>query len=272
MRYLDLTLPSPAENLALDEALLDEAEAADAPLETLRFWEAAKPAVVLGRSSRVAVEVRGETCREEGVPVLRRVSGGAAIVAGPGCLMYSLVLSLRLRPHLRNIDRAHAHVLDTIVAALAEAVPEIARRGTSDLAIGDLKFSGNSVRCRRDSLLYHGTLLYDFPLDQIERFLAMPPRQPDYRQKRAHEAFVTNLPLSAEAIRDALRSAWHAPEPCANGRKSAPRGSSRKSTRSGSGTNSCECERDAIKWRLCQFVFPVRGRSTSLPGACWRRR
>ena len=44
-------------------------------------------------------------------------------------------------------------------------------QGTSDLAIGDLKFSGNSARCRRRWLLYHGTLLYDFPLSLVAQCL-----------------------------------------------------------------------------------------------------
>ena len=44
---MDLTLPSPAENLALDEALLEEAEATGRPTETLRFWEPARPMVVV---------------------------------------------------------------------------------------------------------------------------------------------------------------------------------------------------------------------------------
>ena len=87
-----------AENLALDEALLEEAEAAAQPVETLRLWEARQHAVVIGRSSRMAAEVRGDVCRELNVPVLRRISGGAAVVVGPGCLMYAVVLSLRLRP------------------------------------------------------------------------------------------------------------------------------------------------------------------------------
>ena len=46
----------------------------------------------------------------------------------------------------------------------------------SDLVLGDLKFSGNSARCRRRWLLYHGTLLYDFPLALVARCLKMPPR------------------------------------------------------------------------------------------------
>ena len=214
MRYLDLTLPTLAENLALDDALLEEAEMAVQPVETLRLWEARQYAVVVGRSSRLAVEVRGEACRELNVPVLRRISGGAAVVVGPGCLMYALVLSLRLRPRLRAIDQAHADVLGTIAAALRATVPGLRCRGTCDLAMGAKKVSGNSVRVKREHLLYHGTLLYDFPLEMIGRCLAMPPRQPDYRQARLHDAFVANLPLDTATLRSALRTAWGAFEDC----------------------------------------------------------
>ena len=48
MKLLDLTLDSPAENLALDEALLEQAEA-DGPQEVLRLWEPESPLVVMGR-------------------------------------------------------------------------------------------------------------------------------------------------------------------------------------------------------------------------------
>jgi lipoate-protein ligase A len=216
MRYLDLTLPELAENLALDEALLEEAESTSHPMETLRFWEARQYAVIVGRSSRMAAEVRSEVCRELKVPVMRRISGGAAVVVGPGCLMYAVVLSLRLRPQLRSIDRAHAHVLGTIAAALLPSVPDLTHRGICDLSIGEQKVSGNSVRCKREHLLYHGTLLYDFPLEMIGRYLAMPPRQPDYRQARPHRDFVANLPLDADMLRSALQTAWAASEPCSD--------------------------------------------------------
>ena len=147
MQHLDLTLPTAAENLALDEALLEEAEAADRPVETLRLWEPRQPLVVVGRSSRPDVEVRLDVCRELDIPVLRRISGGATVVSGPGCLMYGLVLSYRLRPELRVVTAAHRWVLGTLAAALAAHVPGVQCQGTSDLALGELKFSGNSAEC-----------------------------------------------------------------------------------------------------------------------------
>ena len=128
--------------------------------------------------------------------------------------MYALVLSYRLRPRLRVLSQAHRYVLDTLAAALEPLAPGVQCRGTSDLALGAQKFSGNSARCRRDHFLYHGTLLYDFPLELIDRCLAMPPRMPDYRAGRPHGGFVANLPLPVETIRQVLVAAWDARKPC----------------------------------------------------------
>ncbi len=222
MRFVDVTLESAAENVALDEALLDVAEHAAAEAEPvagqaepvhewLRIWEPASPVVVVGRSSSVAGEVDFPACQADGVPVLRRSSGGATIVAAPGCLMYAVVLSNQLRPQLAAIDQAHELVLGRIAGALAAAVPELSRAGVSDLAIDGRKVSGNSLRCRRTHLLYHGTLLYDMDLSLVSRYLRMPARQPDYRDGRAHDEFLTNMPIERSQILGNIHKAWGHP-------------------------------------------------------------
>ena len=213
MLLLDLTLPSAAENVALDEALLDAAEAGELADEVLRLWESPAPAVILGRSSVAALEANVAACHAERVPVLRRSSGGAAIVAGPGCLMYAVVLRYAGREHLRLLDEAHRHVLTAVASALRTLVGDIRQLGTSDLAVGRRKFSGNSVRCKRDHLLYHGTLLYDFNLSLIERLLPDPPRQPDYRLGRPHREFLANVGIPASALRRVLTAQFAATEP-----------------------------------------------------------
>ena len=79
LQLIDLSLESPEENLALDEALLLEAEAAAAKgreLGYLRFWESSRPFVVLGVSSALKEDADVERCRKDGIPILRRASGG----------------------------------------------------------------------------------------------------------------------------------------------------------------------------------------------------
>ncbi len=213
MLLLEQTCESPEENLALDEALLEQAESGGQPLELLRLWEPSAPMVVLGRSGRVDVEVNREACHRHQIPILRRTSGGGTVVAGPGCLMYALVLSYELRPALRAIDLAHRLVMETNREAIASLVPDVRFDGTCDLSLAGRKFSGNSVRCRREHLLYHGTLLYSFPLELISECLRHPPREPEYRSGRNHCDFVTNLPTDVTALRAALRRVWQADEP-----------------------------------------------------------
>jgi lipoate-protein ligase A len=214
MLLLDLSLPTAAENLALDEALIDAVDDdPDAP-ELLRLWESPQYAVILGRSCRAADEVDLRECAREEIPVLRRTSGGGTVVIGPGCLMYSLRLSYARRPHLRLLDQAHHEVLSTTAGALNRLAADLTvePRGTSDLAVGSRKISGNSLRCKRNFLLYHGTLLYDFDLARVSRWLKPPPREPDYREHRPHREFVTNLSIPAQQLRTALITAWQADE------------------------------------------------------------
>jgi lipoate-protein ligase A len=42
-------------------------------------------------------------------------------------------------------------------------------------------------------LLHHGTILYDFDIAAASRFLAMPSRQPAYREGRSHADFLINV-------------------------------------------------------------------------------
>ncbi len=210
MKLLDLTLDSPAENLALDEALLEQAEAGQSDDDVLRLWESQQRAVIIGRSSRIQDEVDLAACSQESIPVLRRCSGGTSVVIGPGCLMYAVVLRYERHPGLRMVDVAHRYVLEKVADAVKQFEPAAMFQGTSDLTLRDRKFSGNSLRCKRDHLLYHGTLLCDFPLDLIGRWLKAPPRQPDYRQQRSHIDFITNLGLDPRQLRNALAEQWQA--------------------------------------------------------------
>ncbi len=219
MQHLQLTLDTPAENLALDEALLDAAEADEIAGGILRLWESSTYCVVLGRSSVAEVEVDLEACRADRVPVLRRSSGGGTIVAGPGCLMYALVFNFRDHQQLQAIDQAHRFVLGQLSQMLSTNDTPVAPHGTSDLAIRPTatgpwqKFSGNAMRMKRNHILYHGTLLYNFDLECLPRWLAIPTRTPDYRDERQHAEFVTNLDVAREALVEKLLKGWRATEP-----------------------------------------------------------
>jgi lipoate---protein ligase len=212
MKRLDLSLADPAADLALDEALLESAERGDGG-EVLRLWAFDRPAVIIGRGSRLDGEANTAYCRDRAIPILRRCSGGAAIVGGPGCLMYSVVLNLERRPELRQIDRVHQVVMSRLLQAVQQQQPDAQWQGTCDLTVQGRKFSGNSLRIARHHLLYHGTILHSADLEQIHHCLATPPRQPEYRCDRSHVDFITNVAVAPTRLSDDLATAFEANTP-----------------------------------------------------------
>jgi lipoate-protein ligase A len=206
MRLLDLTLPTVAENLALDEALLVAAEAAGGGA-VLRFWENRAVAVVVGAGGSVVQDVNMAACEADSVPIVRRASGGGTVLVGPGCLCFSLVLGYDQAPGLQDIRLANRYVLDRVRSALP--IPATIE-GTSDLAVAGVKFSGNAQQRKRTHFLHHGTLLYDFDLALLTRYLHLPERQPEYRQNRPHAEFVSNVSLPAAELKRRLIDAWGA--------------------------------------------------------------
>jgi lipoate-protein ligase A len=210
MRYLGLTLPTPAENLALDEALLLAAEAGGD--EILRVWEWPQLAVVLGSGCKIADDVDTQACAKDGVPILRRSSGGGTVLLGRGCLLFSLVLDSEKALPLRDLRRSYAYILSRVTRALLPEAAGAEVCGVSDLAIGGRKFSGNAQQRKQRFILHHGSLLYAFDTAVLARYLLPPPRQPEYRAGRPHTEFLINLPLTAEEMTSRLRQAWEADE------------------------------------------------------------
>jgi len=209
MKLLDLTTGEATLEIALDEALLESAENGDCDEEVLRVWQPKSPIVVLGRSSPIDKEVNRAACETLGVEIVRRCSGGATILASPGCLMYAVLLSYQRRPKLKMIDHAHRFVMSKIRDAVAACGVETEIRGICDLAIGDRKVSGNALRCRRSWFIYHGTLICQpMDLSLVMRCLGNPQRQPAYRKNRTHTEFLTRLPIEPKRLSQALQHEW----------------------------------------------------------------
>jgi len=214
--FLEAQVEGVAANLALDEALLEEAHEGVIEAPIVRTWMATQPVVVVGSSSRIDQEVDRAACAERGVSIVRRPSGGATVVLGPGCLMWTVVAPYPLG--VPALEQVHAGMLEPLCAAVAAVLArpaiEVARYGTSDIVLvsaGEArKISGNALRVRRHGVLYHGTLLDDFDIDLVGSILKHPPREPVYRAGRPHAAFLANLHLGRPRLEEAVRRAFAA--------------------------------------------------------------
>lgn len=184
--------------------------------EVLWFWESQKHFVVVGYSQQVLREVDVDACRSLGFPVLRRSSGGGAVLQGPGCLNYGVALRAHHDGPLGTIPGANREILSRVASAIAPMMTgEIRIEGHTDLTAPSAdgprrKFSGNAQRRKRNSLLFHGTFLLNLDLDLVSRTLRPPSLAPDYRAGRDHGSFIQNLPLDPHQVRVSLRDAWEA--------------------------------------------------------------
>jgi lipoate-protein ligase A len=108
---------SPSLHMALDDVLTHEVGSGRrAP--TLRIWEWAAPAVVIGRFQSLRNEVDGEAARRHGIEVVRRVSGGGAMFIEPGnTITYSIYAPKSLVKDL-SFQEAYAFLDEWVLQAL----------------------------------------------------------------------------------------------------------------------------------------------------------
>ncbi len=221
MKFFDSTFPTPAENLACDEALLDWREQ-NGGEEILRFWESPETFVVVGYANKIVAEVDVAHCEAGKIPIFRRCSGGGTVLQGIGCLNYALILRIAGNASLAGISGANKYIMERNREAIKSILGEswsVKVQGHTDLAAQQTpstvfkKFSGNSQRRHKNYLLFHGTFLLNFNLAFVSEFLKFPSRQPDYRESRNHTDFLMNLNLSAAAVKTAMKKIWNADQP-----------------------------------------------------------
>ena len=210
---LDVTMPEPAENLAFDEVLFDLCEE-DCLKGVLRFWEPRRPFVVIGYANDPETEVHMQRCRHEGIPVLRRCTGGGTVVQGPGCLNFTLILPLTYDRACAGITSTNTLCMERLAHALRPMLPgsTISVGGDADLTVDGRKVAGSAQRRGARSLLLHGVVLLSLRLNILEELLPMPSRTPAYRARRSHRDFVRNLNLTPDLVRTAVAAEWNATE------------------------------------------------------------
>lgn len=207
--FKDISFTDPSENILYDDVLLAMAEEGLLG-NTLRIWESPIYFVVLGRTGKIEEDLDLETLRKDAVPVLRRSSGGGTVLQGVGCLNFSFILSKDNNGDLVDLRRSYHFILEGVLALLKNLGISAVFRPISDLALADSekKFSGNAQRRGRKFILHHGTILYDFNLALISRYLTIPSNIPEYRRGRSHGDFVTNVSVSRKDLLTMFQSAY----------------------------------------------------------------
>lgn len=147
--------------------------------------------VVIGKGSDPSLELHEETIRLDGVPVLRRSTGGCAVVLAPNMLVASLVLCATEQANSSDYFRAFNGV--TIRSLESLGISDLVHAGISDIARKGRKIAGSAIYRNRRLVFYHAVINLAGGTSLMERYLKHPPRTPEYRANRTHEEFVTSL-------------------------------------------------------------------------------
>ena len=148
-------------------------------------------AVVLGQSNTIEKSVHVQRCAENNVDVMKRPSGGEAVLITPNTMIISFCI---LDSKLPRSSEIFNFALGCILSALASnGVKNAEYRGISDIAIDGKKILGCAIYRRPGMVLYHGVLNVSESPQNIGYYLLHPTKEPDYRVNRDHESFVTSL-------------------------------------------------------------------------------
>ena len=159
-RLIHAAPQAPLLHMALDEALLAEVAEGRRP-PTLRLWEWAAPAVVIGRFQSLRNEVDGEAARRHGIEVVRRISGGGAMFIEPGnTITYSIYAPLSMVEGL-SFQESYALMDSWVLEALRELGIEAWYQPLNDIASAAGKIGGAAQTRRGGALLHHVTMAYD---------------------------------------------------------------------------------------------------------------
>ncbi len=151
---------SPSLHMALDDVLTHEVGAGHRK-PTLRIWEWASPAVVIGRFQSLRNEVDAEAAQRHGIEVVRRISGGGAMFIEPGnTITYSICAPLSLIKGL-SFQQAYAFMDAWVIEALGELGIKAWYQPLNDITSEGGKIAGAAQAHRGGAVLHHVTMAYD---------------------------------------------------------------------------------------------------------------
>ncbi|MEO6984896.1 MAG: biotin/lipoate A/B protein ligase family protein [Paralcaligenes sp.] len=160
----------PLQHMALDQVLLDEV-AAGRRAPTLRVWEWASPAVVIGIFQSLKNEVDTEAAQKYKIEVVRRISGGGAMFIEPGnTITYSIYAPLSLVAGM-NFREAYAFMDAWVLEALDDVGIKAWYQPLNDITSAAGKIGGAAQARRGGAVLHHVTMAYDIDTTKMLQIL-----------------------------------------------------------------------------------------------------
>ncbi len=194
---------SGAENMAIDEAILIAGGEGKVP-PTIRFYGWEPPTLSIGYFQRAAREVDLERLRERGVGLVRRPTGGRAVLHDKE-LTYSVIAPENLPGMPSSVIQSYRLISTGLLegfrrlglsAEMVSLEEPAARNGSPDsaacfdspswyeLVVEGRKVAGSAQTRQRGMILQHGSILLDLDADLLFDVLKFPSERVKERMKR----------------------------------------------------------------------------------------
>ena len=189
-RVIPLEVLPAAENMAVDEAIANTVKAGMSP-PTIRFYRWKPSAVTIGCFQCLHDEVNVDSCREKGINIVRRRTGGGAVYHdNAGEITYSVIAPERYFD--RDIKTSYRDICGWVVEGLALAGIKAEFRPINDIVVNHRKISGSAQTRRQGVLTQHGTILVT--VDRETMFSVLKPSEKKLADKdvRSFKDYVTS--------------------------------------------------------------------------------
>jgi lipoate-protein ligase A len=183
MIYIKNDSNNPHFNLALEEYFLKTFKEE----EYFILWQN-EPAIIIGRNQNTIEEINRGYVEENGIKIVRRLSGGGAVYHDLGNLNFTFIVQAN-KSNINNFKK----FTDSIVASLEKIGVKAEFTGRNDITIEGKKFSGNSQYYFKDRLLHHGTILFNSDLSVVQNALQVKLEKIESKGIKSVRSRVTNV-------------------------------------------------------------------------------
>ena len=185
MQYLAMQTHDIRTNLATEEYLMNSGVMT--PPFMVFYIE--KPCIIVGRNQNTVEEINEDYCKQHGITITRRLSGGGAMYQDLGNLCFSFIVPA---------DRQRFGDFKTLVQPIVDALHEMGATGAevtgrNDIVIDGKKFSGNAMYTRNGKTFCHGTLMFDVDTNAVAGALKVPKDKIESKGIKSVRSRVTNL-------------------------------------------------------------------------------
>lgn len=182
MKIYKTTVTDPYFNLASEQYLLD-----NEPDDVFMLWRNER-SVIIGRNQNAYAEINRKYVTDNGIAVVRRLTGGGAVFHDAGNINYSFIMK---KGGARTLD--FASFCAPVINALNSLGVPAELSGRNDLTVNGRKFSGSAQCVYNGRVLHHGTILFSADMSKMTNSLNADPEKMKSNGVKSVRARVCNL-------------------------------------------------------------------------------